>query len=168
MLRYWSPLFIIMAIIPGLPGKIIDNIVVKLGLQSAVDKLPTDLVPTIQPVMEVIPKPFVNIVVHHAQTAEATGTVFTTPSDREFFLTGYILTHNDQNGDNYILKATLESGEEVILFRNFPGGTSSIEIIPMNFTIPIKLKKGTNITLQLIGSGDDAFITITGYTEEIL
>lgn len=48
-------------VIPGLSSRVMDKIVQKLGLQSAVDKLPVDLASTIQPTLDVNPEPEIRL-----------------------------------------------------------------------------------------------------------
>jgi len=103
--------------IPGLNSKVLDRIIEELGLQSTVEKLPTELVPTIQPVLISNPKRTIDIVRSSTRSTTGSSTLFTTPtksSKRRFFLTNAVLSGMaDATADNvgYNIEVQLASGE---------------------------------------------------------
>ena len=154
--------------IPGLNKNVLDKAIKVLGLQSLAEKLPTTLNPTIQPTLDLNPERFVNVV----KTSFVDGTLYTTPTDREFYLTSACISAFDKANDASVLDkmvVTLESGEtmDLLAVRNGSTATSANSTqMCMVYPFPIKLKKGTNIVMT--EASDDATFTITGYTVDIL
>ena len=73
-------------VMPGLNKDVLDRIIRELGLQSLTEKLPVDLVPTIQPVLIANPERNITII----KEVSGAGTIFTPPSDKDFFLTNFM------------------------------------------------------------------------------
>ncbi len=149
-------------------SKIIDKLVDTLGLQTAVIKLPVDLVPNIQPVIDVIPDRIVNVIKSHG----VAGTLFTTPTGADFFLTSSSIGVSDSNSTgnaNARISVVLESGEnQIINFVNLATGAASedSQVSNQTFCFPIKLKRGSLIATT--NTCDDFRATIQGYTIDIL
>lgn len=127
-----------------LSKEIIDGAKVQLSM----DKVPNQIADKVVPVMEVNPKLFrsCNIVENIYGSA---GTIYTTPTDKDFFLTSATLSYNKSvadSGTNAFIKLTLPGqGESIIL--TLPGITLTAEklAISSTFNPPILIKRGTNI-----------------------
>jgi hypothetical protein len=158
----------------GLNKDVVKRIVDTLGLQTTVDELPTKIIPTIQPVLISNPERIVNVVKDGGNAVTGAVTVFTTPTDRDFFLTSiFIIGHCDVtcDGTAYTLDVTLESGEEVNLIRmNKLTLTAFENSVGMNYTNPIKLKPGTDIMITgaFAAGNSKKSGSITGYTVDIV
>ena len=135
-----------MAIIQGIPSKVIDTITRKLGLQTAVDRSTFDLINSIQPIVIADEKTLEII-----KTSAVSGTLYTTPSKGDFYLTDIYCngTYNDDTCSTNTMSVTLETGETIVLLRLSGGATAAAfdnNSTNLNFSHPIKLKKGSNIT----------------------
>lgn len=123
-------------------------------LQQLSDIIPSQLADKVVPTMEVNPKFFrrTNIIKRAAATNATAATIYTTPADKEFFLTGASLS--------VIKDATSTSTSTYIQSTDSNGMTfeildiPSITLTPQSETIsvtlanPILLKKGQSITVN--------------------
>lgn len=150
----------------GLNKDVLKRIVEELGLQSAVEKLPTDIIPTIQPVLIANPERIINVVKYKTST----GTITTTPTDFDFYLTNASISNfsiDNTGAATDSITVTLGDGSNQIILGCTVGspaagvGTNSNSI---NLKNPIKLKRGTNITSNL--NSDTGAFSICGYTVE--
>ena len=153
----------------GMNSKVIDKIVARLGLQTAVDKLPVDLVPTIQPVLEVTPVEDIDVISSQSIIATGNITLFTTPTDRDFYLTHAALSNqSDATADNTLISlvVTLATGvgDELIRMDKLTL-TAFSNTIALAFPRPIKLKMGSTISFgSTFGVGaSSTSATITGF-----
>ena len=146
--------------IPGLNSKVLDKIIDTLGLQSAVEKLPTSLSPTIQPVLEVKPDDIVDVL----KTRTGSGAVYTTPTDQDFFLTNVTMLGISTDQDSEVslsMSVVLESGETVSIGQLFLYSTASSSQngnYVNNLVTPIKLKRGSNISFVTGATSSRAII----------
>jgi len=136
--------------IPGLNKEVLDRIIRTLGIQSAVDKLPTELVTTIQPVIIANPKRIIDIS-HNGATGTTSSILYTTPTSRDFYLTNCnlaVIKDASSTSISTALVVTLASGMEAAIL-NIPGITLTAQDkgITQNFSTPMKLKKGSTIRL---------------------
>lgn len=151
-------------VIPGLNSKVLDKIITTLGLQSAVEKLPTSLAPTIQPVIIANPDTNVDVV----ETTAGSGTIYVTPTDRDFYLTSACVSSASLNNgatSSDSITIILENGATKTIIRNIccssATGQDSSAIFGNYCGCPIKLKRGSTITA--VKSSTTAGFTITGY-----
>ncbi len=159
-----------MGILAGLKSDVVARVTKILGVQTAVDGIKLDLKDGIQPVLDVNPKPFINFAI---SSAAGSGTITVLDSIKQFVLTGINLTGSDiaqSNVGNLSVTATLESGMAVKLAAiDLVTGAadSASDSLYTDFShTPIKLKKGSNITVSsTVGSQR---VTILGYYEEDL
>lgn len=99
-----------------------------------------------------------------------TGNIFTTPSDKDFYLTAATMS---------AYKAVTDSGSALLMqITTDDGGTPAIlsiqdltmremhDSVGMGFTPAIKIKRGTNISLATTGTWTAVRGQIQGYTEE--
>lgn len=139
----------------------------KLGLNPITDVLPRAVIPTIQPTFEMNRN-----VISVVRTSAAAETIYTVPSDRDFFLTNVniniainALTAIATND----LDCTLEDGT-AITFSAVASASPSGSLTNDTFTIAfphagVKLKRGSTIVSTL--GGDAGTFVIAGYVEKI-
>lgn len=129
------------------------NIKTDLILKEGADILPKQVIPSIQPVYEVNKK-YVGILRNLTRSATASATIYATPSDRDFFLCGFSnsvikdATCDDATGVTSQIELTIGGVTRVI--GAIPGivTTASSQTIMIDFNKPIKIDRGTNITLS--------------------
>jgi len=122
-------------------------------IQVSRDRVPNQLADKVVPVMEVNPKLLRRVkIVKNVQAANATSaTVFTTPTDRDFYLTGYCLS---------VIKDATSTSTGTSLRSTIDGAAVRIaEIIGLSLTVqnqtitgsctpPIKIDRGVTITVN--------------------
>jgi hypothetical protein len=150
---------------------LIKEVVDGARLNAAVDQVPNQLSEKVVATMETNPKffRFINTI---RRTAGTTGTltVYTTPTDRDFYLCGLTgtITKNVTSDatlsqinivpDGYIAVTILEFSQQSL--------TAESRTLGNDFNIPIKLKRGSTITMdtnQTAGTTTRNII-IWGYT----
>jgi len=125
--------------IPGLKGRIMEKIVKTLGLQSAIQKLPTELNPTIQPVLNVEAEKEIKI-------ANAS---FTTSKTKRTFVTGIYIFLID--GETRFLSFKTKNGKNnVFKMDNY---------ISYSFPIAIELLKNSNVVFPITTNGTATNLT---------
>jgi hypothetical protein len=123
------------------------------NLQTGFDQIPNELARSIVPTLEVNPAMFrrCNIVRGSSAINATTQTIYTTPTDRDFFLCGCSL--------NVIKDVTSTTTRSDIICN--PDGDTSQSVLRVScltltpqtgqqsqvFPFPIKLKRGSNITV---------------------
>jgi hypothetical protein len=104
---------------------------------------------TIQPVVEIGPK-FTTIARHVSSTTTGSSTIYTTPTDKDFYLTyAQLNITKDATSDNVNcnLLATLNAVRR-ILSINTQTTTAGSFNAANSFPYPIKIDRGTNITVN--------------------
>lgn len=163
-------------VILGLRGQIVDKIVKRLGLQTAVERTRFDLKETIQPIIDATPEDFVDIVRNISSLANSNPTIFTTPSDRDFFLTSTTVSFIKDATCN--LATGIAASTQVVVNGNTDELCGHVGItltvgngfLTQTFNPPIKIDRGTTI----IGNRGNAFTlgvyvrqhTITGFLRD--
>jgi len=155
-------------VIRGLKTALTEKLVKVLGLQTAIEPTALDYIKSIQPTLDLNPVPVVDVV----ETKTASGTIFTTPTNKDFFLTGFIINvstdENDNDGFGQIT-VVMKNGSSRIIGKAFVRAeatpSSSVANLVSNLTVPILLKRGTNISAAL-SSVNALSTTIYGYTVE--
>lgn len=123
-------------------------------IQVSKDKIPTELAEKVIPVMEVNPKLFRRINVIKAGIAlNVTGTgVYTTPTDKDFYLCGAqlsLIKDVTSTSTFTYLSCTDEYGALQTLLKIVSLSlTPQIDGCTADFTIPIKLKRGSVIGIN--------------------
>jgi len=167
-------LFILMTPIPGLNKDVLDRIIKELGLQSLAEKLPLDLMTTIQPVLISNPERIVNVTRAIFKVTSGASTIFTTPTDRDFFLTYATLNvMADATADSteYGMDIELASGlGENVIEMNKLSLTAFQNSEGITFNPPVKLSRGSPIRIVQSFSVGASVIGgyIGGYTVDIL
>ena len=113
--------------------------------------VPRKLNESIQPVLVANPKEVVDIVKEGSTSATATSTIYTTPANADFYLTSTSLSiTKDVNNDNtnVHISVVLPTGESVHVTRLMSQTlTADSHSILGVFNPPIKVKRGSNVTL---------------------
>lgn len=130
--------------------KIVGNVLDVLKLNPITDAVPRQVVPTIQPVFEVTPS-YAAIIRDGARSTTGTTTLFTTPSDRDFFLTYAQITQStDVTADNtgceldVTVDGTLRSVLQIV--KQTTTATSGLTNRG-TFAFPLKLDRGTGVVI---------------------
>lgn len=148
---------------------LINEIKEGVKLQQLSDIVPTRLADTVLPVMEVNPKLLrrINIVIRKALSTSTTGTIYTTPADKDFYLS-FIHMASSITTTSVItecsISITLESGltSQIMEYPRDAGSANEL-IGNLTFTIPIKLKKGSIILLtNTFSAGTLSTVAIIG------
>lgn len=130
-------------------SSIIQNSADLMNLQSGRDKLPAVSIDNVQPVIEVGPK-FSNITRHTSSNATGSVTIFTTPLDKDFYITSAFLTlTKDATSDNVSTGILIYQGgttRDILNIRSQTTTTLTM-VLTNNYSYPIKCDRGTNITL---------------------
>lgn len=102
----------------------------------------------------------------------ASGTVWTTPAEKDFYLTGVILTTTKDatsTATNIQLTAFIDGvGQPIVRIRGITL-TAMSQTVPISFSVPIKIDRNTQINI----ANDSAVANIAtsavifGYTEEV-
>jgi uncharacterized membrane protein len=110
----------------------------------------------VQPVVDV-DKPFVNIVKFQTCSA-STATLYTTPEDKDFYLTAAFISANSTGQKKITITV---NGEAVDILVSYTSACNP----DINFSPPIKIDRGTNITMTQIAA-TSTYASIFGYTKE--
>lgn len=156
-------------------SELIDEVVKTSGIQT-VQGIPRQLGNQIIPVLDVTSKN-VKIAqeVHEENAKNASfATLFTTPTDKDFYLTGCTLAVI-KDATSTSTKSRLqihpeEKGETNILSIAGLTLTAQSETISLNLRNPVKIKRGTNIRVYNATSvaNINATATIVGFTLEAI
>lgn len=155
-------------VIPGLNSEVLKRIVSTLGLQTMIDKTAMDLVPTIQPVIVANPERIADVV----EKNSGTGAIYTTPTDKDFFLTNVnisTISQNQSGNHQDSISVVMESGatKTILGVGNGSGvATDNTANATLNLCVPVKLKRGSAITPTKISSSGS--FSIIGFTRETL
>lgn len=132
------------------------------------DKPIDEVIEKIQPTVEI--QPYINIV----RSRDSTGAIYTTPTDKNFYLTGYsfsaaaeVATATAYTSLNFVLADGTSVSSAILL-----DGTDGVGALQgtngqINETFPFRgvlLQKNSAITLTL-GAGHSCVALISGYTD---
>jgi len=156
-------------------GEILKKIVEELGLQPGAENAPRDVANTIVGTFDVMPEDTSRIARGAIRSTTGATTLLTTPTDRDFFMTGATLgMQSDATADNTfcVLTATpfdSNASSNILLLPKitltaFSGATQT------SFVPPLKLARGSVISMShtfTVGASNISG-TVTGYNKEIL
>lgn len=121
------------------------------AIQISVDQIPQKINDSIQPVIEVNPKLLKNIeIIKIGSASDATSaTIYTTPSNQDFYLCGFTFTHcRDATATSLVseIKAYV-NGEQISLYALRTLTTTVINgfSFSVNLLRPIKIDRGTSL-----------------------
>lgn len=139
---------------------ILKRIIEEAKIQTSVDEVPTQLASKVVPVLISNPQQISKIV--REQTAvNTTATIYTTPADKDFYLSSLSLT-NDRGADGMTYVSIVIDGETHILLR-CPSQAGSSGIINSSYIAPVKIDRESVITITSSVALLDGYATITGY-----
>lgn len=131
------------------------------------NRLPNTLTP-------VIPlTPIVNLVRHLNKSNTGSTGIYTTPADKDFYLTSaYLSGTADATADNlsYTITATIDGVARDIIKIGKQTTTAGSEQVAQSFFFPIKIDRGTAISLTTTFTVGTTIMaaTITGYLADTL
>ena len=132
----------------------------------------SEVSPFIQPTIEIKRK--CNICRNATATNTAAAqTIYTTPSDKDFYLVAAMLSvakDATSTSQRTVINATVDGVSKFILVIEGIATTAQFDSISQNWPIPIKVDRGTIISLQNTGgvSYCSSNATIQGYTVETI
>lgn len=145
-------------------------------IQVSRDKIPNQLAEKVVPVMEVNPKLLRRANIVRSGTATGTGasTIYTTPSNQDFFLTHAELSiikdaASDYATGGYPLNVTIDGVTRSILIISILTLTAQNQTVGIAFNTPVKLDRGSTIALNSASSTAGTFIraaTFGGFVDE--
>lgn len=126
-------------------------------IQISRDAIPNQMADKVVPVIDVNPKHarITNIAKCTTQTAYGDVTLYTTPTNKDFFLTGFTINYQkDVVSDNAALDLYVTIGGAVTKIFGFKPITLTVgqESATYTFLNPMKLDKGTTITFTGAGT----------------
>lgn len=124
------------------------------------------------PVLVIPIFPISRFVKRATRATTGSGTVFTTPSDKDFYITTATLSYEaDATCDTTSINLTCVQDTATVYLIEFAklATTASRDTITLEFPAPIKVDKGTNILMTCtFTAGNIRFCAqITGFTEEV-
>jgi len=142
-------------------------------IQLSVDNVPGELAKSVVPVMEVNPKLLrtCNIVRNCYSYDTGPATVYTTPTDKDFFLTNAVFSSEDDvtsDSTSPRMEVVIDKQTQILLSFRKISGTATSKTMALNFNSPIKLDRGSVIQISRIVTVGVSIIngTIVGYTVE--
>lgn len=124
-------------------------------LQQLKDIIPSQLAEKVVPVMEVNPKLFRNIDIVRQVPGTTTGSIiaYTTLTDRDFYLNFIVASYIkdvvcDAATGRIIVEATIGGASREIIGFPIINLTAQTAIIGISFPIPIKIDRGTSISMS--------------------
>jgi len=122
------------------------------NIQVSREQPPTQLAEKVVPVMEVNPKllRYVNLIKESGSSTTGNTTIWTTPTDRETYITAAFLAFAaDVTADStlYTLTCIVNGVAKALLTHRKITLTAGRDTSSISFPIPIKVDKGTNIVL---------------------
>jgi len=153
-------------------GQVSKKLARVTGLQAGSDIAPTELGDRIIPTLNVDEDPEKYIVANVGRATTGASTVFTTPTDRDFYLSNLYVSYTcDVAADstNYAITITPRDTAAVnIVEMRKQTLTVTTDVVNLSFTTPILLERGTAITLtQTFTLGASAMsASIVGFTRD--
>jgi len=148
----------------------IQRILDDAGIQTAIDEVPKQLARSVVPVLISNPKPSTYKVIKNAYNTTQSATVlYTTPSDKDFYLTGIWFSNNSDvacDNTSMIINVVPENGVSTSILQIYkPSVTVYVESFPYSFSKPIKLERGSTIlfTNSFTAGSSVTSISLTGY-----
>ena len=154
---------------------VVQKLIDECGLYPGVDVIPTQLAEKVVPVftvnkeeidVTVVPET-ATIVRSDYQGVAGSSTLYTVPSTGEFYLTGANwFVDNDGTANTTMVLNIVVDGTTVELFNaRFINGHAGNQAAAHDFSSPILLTAGSNITITTSNSAGDIGATIIGYTK---
>lgn len=151
--------------------EIVNNLIDGLKLNPITDAIPRQVIATIQPTYEA-QKTRCNVLrTGGIVTSSGNTTIYTTPSDKDFYLTSLFYSYTKDaahNGTSSSVIATTEGTARYLATKFHVTGVVENDFIVIEFPTPVKIDRGTTIYMSgTFGAGTMSRIgTISGFTEE--
>lgn len=137
------------------------------------EAVPSQIAEKVVPVMEVNPKLLrtTNILSSYHATDSTSGTVYTTPANKDFYLTNVVLSlAKDVNATSVMSNVNVYVNEQIVNILAIMGTsvTAQYETTTLNLKLPLLIDRNTaiNITNSTAIASISARATIFGYTVE--
>lgn len=144
-------------------------------IQQLAEVIPSQIADKVVPVMEVNPKmlKYANIVMRGSSSTTGTTTIYTTPTNAEFYLTSICMSFScTAINDQVLLYVAGTPYQQMAILRLL-----DINLVPLiaqnqtyqkDYTYPVRMEKGTTITIvKAFAAGAGTYsCTICGYTIE--
>lgn len=139
-------------------------------LNPKVGQIPTSLVGDVLVPVVIIGR-YANIVSASSRAVTGTGIFFTTPANKDFYLTSlYMSSASDATADNVrtVLRVSVKGVLHELLVLRKITATETVQSQFMPFPMPLKLDRGTNINIitAFTAGAETAEFSLTGYTVE--
>lgn len=123
-------------------------------LQQSREIIPSQLAEKVVPVMEVNPKLMrrINIMKFLERTATSAGTIYTTPTDKDFLLVAIQMSERHDaayDGTRMRINFTLDDGSAGRIDLKLANGTIGSTNQVIDLPIPMKLARGSTIQVDL-------------------
>lgn len=131
-----------------------------IKLQQLRDVIPSQLADKVVPVMEVNPKLLrrTNLIKSQSATANSNTTIYTTPTDKDFFLTNFVMQGikdavcDMATGQFFYLTVVIDGATTSLAPVSGITLTAQSERVVVVLAHPLKIDKGTNIILARGGA----------------
>lgn len=147
---------------------VIQEIIRKLKLSPGFEKVPVETEDKVRVVFVANEVPCVDIV-RHGIMSSTTVTLFTTPADKDFFLTSCSVSilSSGLSGGNGGVFSTFNGTQRYLLACQAPVDELTTSNNSIVFNPPIKMDRGVVISGHKGHTQHDGHATITGYLREI-
>lgn len=113
---------------------------------------------------------FCDIVRNVARTATGVSTIYTTPTDQDFYLSSVsvqLIADATNDSTSGFVRATIGGASRFFLITKF-ATTATQSAMQWNLPVPIKIDRGTNITVEYTSTAGAMNVngTIVGFTIE--
>ena len=134
-------------------------------IQINVDSVPNKLAEKVVPTMETNPQLLrVCNIVRSGTAVNTTATIYSTPTNKDFYLTSIELAHDSGAGSGIVWITVTIDGAAQIISRVPVPAAAGLAVSNNGGVFPIKIDRGTNITITSDTAGVDAYGVIVGYT----
>lgn len=140
------------------------------------ENISPEILPYITPTMEV--KRFADIVKYNSHTTTGTKTIWTTPSDKDFYLETLFYSHSKNaacdvaTGNLYVDVVLFDLTTSTTQILNIPVITLTEESFRQQLIFPSPIRLARNTAIRMIGAFTAGILvrnaTITGYTVETI
>jgi hypothetical protein len=131
-------------------SKLTKELIEGAKIQSSVDKVPTELMEKVQPVMETNPKSLAvcDVSAYNVALNATSATVYTTPSDRDFYLNSVTLSmikDASSASTSSFVTSTINGATVNLLRLSCFASTAQTGQISTSYPKPLKLDRGVSI-----------------------
>lgn len=124
----------------------------ELGLPVATGKIPSEISSAVMMNYSINPK-YSFICKQANSSATGTSTIYTTPRDKDFFLTAVSITFKHDaacDGTQIYFNVTIDGLQTLLIRRYLNTGVASADAFTISFPYPLKIDRNTNI--EIVGT----------------